>query len=367
VAVVGAGIVGLASAAKLAAQGRSLVVLERNAGIAQETTSRNSQVVHAGIYYPQDSLKATLCVAGRHALVQRCRERGIGYRRIGKCIVATDASETAELEALLRRGMANGVEELEWIDAAEMRRLEPDVAAVAALRSPASGIVDAHELALSYQAEAEEGGAVVLVGHEVVGLSRDSGAWRLEARASDGEVESVRCAAVVNAAGLAADRVAELAGVDVDAAGLRLHPCKGDYFALAPGAPLQVRRLVYPVPAGPGLGVHATLDLGGRIRFGPDASYVAAPHYDVDAGKAKGFAEAISRYLPGMRAEWLTPDQAGVRPKLSGPGEPFRDFVVREESALGLPGLVDCVGIESPGLTAAPAIAERVAELLASL
>jgi L-2-hydroxyglutarate oxidase LhgO len=172
---------------------------------------------------------------------------------------------------------------------------------------------------------------------------------------------------VVNAAGLQGDRIAQLAGIDLDARDYRLHLCKGDYFALAPSAPLRLSHLVYPVPAGAGLGVHATLDLGGRVRFGPDAHYVDQPSYVVDAAKAEEFARAVRRYLPEMRAEWLSPDYAGVRPKLSGPAEPFRDFVIEEESDAGCPGLVNCLGVESPGLTAAPAIAERVVGLLASL
>jgi L-2-hydroxyglutarate oxidase LhgO len=194
-----------------------------------------------------------------------------------------------------------------------------------------------------------------------------SGGYRLAVRDARGESDTVTCAAVVNAAGLESDRVAALAGIDVDARGLRLHPCKGDYFALAPGAPVRVERLVYPVPPQAGLGIHATLDLGGRIRFGPDAEFVDAPRYDVDPAKAELFAEAIRRYLPAVEASMLAPDYAGVRPRLTAPGEPPRDFVVREAGELGLPGWVDCIGIESPGLTASPAIARRVADLLASL
>lgn len=367
VAVIGAGIVGLASAAALTGSGKSVLVLERNEAVALETTSRNSEIVHAGIYYPKDSLKAQLCVAGRRALYQRCAERRIPHRRLGKLIVATHDTEVELLADLQVRGARNGVEGLELIGRAEILALEPDLRAVAGLASPASGIIDAHAFASSYQAEAEAGGAVVALRHTVTSLSHRGDAWQLEARGPHGETQSLRCAALVNAAGLASDRVAELAGMDVDAAGYRLHLCKGDYFALRPGAPLHFGRLVYPVPAGAGLGVHTTLDLGGRVRFGPDAIYVDEVSYGVDASKAEHFARAIRRYAPRMQPEWLTPDYAGVRPKLSGPGDPFRDFVIREESAAGLPGLVNCIGIESPGLTAAPAIAERVADLLASL
>ncbi len=364
VAVVGGGVVGLACAAALARRGRSVVLLERNPGLARETTSRNSEVVHAGLYYPEGSLKATLCVAGREALYERCARLRIPHRRCGKLVVAADGDEVSRLEELARRGTRNGAPGLEIVDAAAIRRLEPAVRAAAALLSPSSGVVDGHALCLSLAAEAEAHDAALVLNTEVRGLERQGALWRVEARDADGEPADVRAAAVVNAAGLQADRLAERAGLDVDARGYRLHPCKGDYFALAPGVPLRVSRLVYPLPSGPGLGIHATLDLGGRIRFGPDAEYVERPRYDVDPAKAHRFAAEAGRFLPGLRAEWLAPDYAGVRPKLAGPGEGFRDFVVAEESAAGLPGLVNLVGIESPGLTAALAIGARVAELL---
>lgn len=367
VAVVGAGVVGLAVAAALARRGRSVIVLERHDAIARETTSRNSEVVHAGLYYPPGSLKARLCVAGREALYARCERLGIPHRRLGKLVVATGESEIAVLERIRETGAANGAPDLEIVGAREVSALEPEVKAVAALRSPSTGIVDAHALSLSFLAEAEAGGAVLALRSEVREIARTAAGYRLAVRDADGAPGRLEAAAVVNAAGLSADRVAQLAGLDPDACGYRLHPCKGDYFALAAGAPLRLSRLVYPVPAQAGLGIHATLDLGGRIRFGPDTEYVPEPVYEVAASKAAVFAEAVRRYLPRLEAAWLTPDYAGVRPKLAGPGGGFRDFVVAEEGARGLPGLVNLVGIESPGLTAAPAIAERVAALLASL
>jgi L-2-hydroxyglutarate oxidase LhgO len=367
VVVVGAGIVGLASAAVLAAAGRSVVVLERRAGSGREGTARNSEVVHAGLYYPEESLKATLCVAGRRALYERCERLGVGHRRTGKLIVASTQDEVAQLEALHSRGRANGVEGLALLDAAAAARLEPDVRAVAALHSPESGVVDSGALCLSYEAEAERGGATIVHHTTVTRLESAGAGWRVEAADASGAATVLACGAVVNAAGWASDEVAARAGMDVDACGYRLHLCKGDWFSLAPGACVRVGRLVYPVPAGPGLGVHATVDVGGRIRFGPDAEYVDEVFFDVDPSKRALFAEQAGRYLPGLRAEWLEPESAGIRPKLSGPGEPFRDFVVAEESDAGFPGLVNCIGIESPGLTAAPAIAKRVAALLASL
>jgi L-2-hydroxyglutarate oxidase LhgO len=366
VVVVGAGIVGLACGAALARAGRSVLILERADEIARETTSRNSEVVHAGIYYEPGSLKASLCVRGRELLYERCAKRGIAHCRLGKLIVATDDSQVGTLEALQARAGSNGVP-LELVDAARVGDLEPEVRSVAGLWSPTTGIVDGQALALSYLAEAEHHGAILLRRCEVRELALTGGGWRVGLRNADGELETLRSAAVVNAAGLASNRIAALAGLDVDALGYSLHYCKGDYFTLAPGqgANLQVRHLVYPVPAGAGLGIHLTLDLAGRVRFGPDAEYVSDVDYAVDPGKAESFAVAVARYLPALEGARLVPDYAGVRPKLSGPGESLRDFVVQEESTAGFPGLVNCIGIESPGLTAAGAIAERVVAQLA--
>jgi D-amino-acid oxidase len=344
-----------------------VLLLERREALARETTARNSEVIHSGIYYPAGSLKASLCVRGRELLYARCERDGIPHRRLGKWIVAVDAAETAQLEALKTRGDANGAPGLRMLAREEIERGEPALRVAGALESPATGIVDARAFCLSLAAEAEAHGAVIVLRSEVLAIERSAVGYRVAARASSGERAEIACGAVVNAAGLESDALAARAGIDVTARGYQLHPCKGDYFALAPSVQLAVSRLVYPVPAGPGLGVHVTLDLGGRLRFGPDAEYVPAPRYDVDAAKAERFAAAVSRYLPGVRADWLVPDYAGVRPKLAGPGVAFRDFVVQEESGAGLPGFVNLIGIESPGLTAALAIGERVAALLASV
>jgi L-2-hydroxyglutarate oxidase LhgO len=365
--VIGAGVVGLACAAALARRGLRVVVLERNAAPARETSSRNSGVVHAGLYYPPESLKARACVEGRRLVFERCARSGIAHRRVGKLVVATEQAELAPLDAIRRRGLACGAGALEWIDARELARREPRVRALAAVWSPESGIVDAHELASSFQAEAESHGASVVTRTRVIGLVRRGSLWRVETAGADGAAHAVEAPWVVNAAGLEADRVAALAGLDVDALGWRIRPCKGDYFALAPALGAVTRHLVYPAPSpsSAGLGVHVTMDLAGRYRLGPDAEYVDAPRYDVDPARAEAFARAAARYLPGIEAAQLSPDIAGVRPKLQGPGEGFRDFVLEESSARGAPGMIQLVGIESPGLTAAPALAERVAALVA--
>jgi len=361
--VVGGGVVGLACAAACARGGASVVVLEAEPGIARGVTSRNSEVVHAGLYYPADSRKTALCLAGRRALYPFCEARRVPHRRLGKLVVASDEAEVATIEALHARATANGVEGLALLAPAAIAELEPEVAARLALHSTETGIVDAHAFCLALQAEAEAAGAVVLCERRVVALDRRSFGWRLEVRDGSGAREDVDAGVVVDAAGLAADAVAELAGLDVDALGWRIHPCKGDYFKLGPGVRLRLSRLVYPVPQQAGLGIHATLDLAGHVRFGPDTEYVAALDYDVDPAKAERFREAASRYLPGLAGASLVPDYAGIRPKLAGPGQGFRDFVIEEAGAHGAPGFVACLGIESPGLTAALAIGDVVAAL----
>ncbi len=367
VVVVGAGVVGLAAAAALARCGRSVIVIERNSGIAQEISARNSEVIHAGIYYPADSLKATLCVAGRKMLYARCAERNIPHRNIGKLIVATEAHEVAVLETLRERGLANGVTDLEIIGREAVARREPQVDCEAALFSPSTGIVDAHALSLSFLAEAESFGAQLALRVEVIAIERNSSGYRIHARDSSGAPSEIECAAVVNAAGLGGDALAECAGFDVDACGYRLRPCKGDYFELPPACGLRVSTLLYPVPADAGLGIHLTIDCAGRMRLGPDAEYVDEIRYEVDESKRDAFGQAVRRYLPALDVASLTPGFAGIRPKLFGAREPFRDFVVREEGEAGFPAFVNLIGIESPGLTAAPAIAERVVELLSDL
>jgi L-2-hydroxyglutarate oxidase LhgO len=364
VAVVGAGAVGLACAARLARAGRSVIVIERNRGAGEETSARNSGVVHAGLYYAPGSLKALTCVEGRQRLYARCERERLPVLRCGKLVVASDDAERATLEALYDRGVLNGAGALRMLDAAEVSALEPRVRAVAGLWSPESGVVDAHALVYSYKREAAAFGAALALGTRVDAIEAVPAGLRVHTVSGDGERSTLEAAFVVNAAGLGADTVAEAARLDVDALGYRQHPCKGDYFALAPRLRGLVGRLVYPVPAQAGLGIHITLDLSGALRAGPDAEYVARPHYDVSPSKAAVFGAALRRYLPEVRDEDLRPDYAGVRPKLQAEGTPPRDFVIEEASRHGAPGLVNLLGIESPGLTASEAIAERVAALI---
>jgi len=362
ITVIGAGVVGLAIAARLAPEHPDLVVLERNTAHGMETSSRNSEVIHAGLYYPEGSLKAELCVEGNRRLYERCEARGIGYRRTGKIVIATSQDEQSRLLALSESAAANGAP-VEMLSQASVRRMEPAVRAVAGLSSPTSGIVSAHELMDDLLARARAAGALLQTRARVVALERDPAGWRVEVESPAGN-ESFTSERVVNAAGLDADRVASLAGVDVEAAGYALHWAKGSYFA-APAVATLLSHLVYPLPQGESLGVHAVLGLDGRLRFGPDIEYLTErrPDYRVDESRRDAFAESVRRWLPDLEASQLTPDIAGIRPKLQGRGEPFRDFVIQEEAGRGLPGLIDLVGIDSPGLTSALAIADRVARL----
>jgi L-2-hydroxyglutarate oxidase LhgO len=362
--VVGAGVVGLAVAARLAPRFPELVVLERRERHGTETSSRNSEVVHAGLYYPTGTLKARFCVRGRQMLYELCERLDVPHRRITKLIVATVPGEQGELDRLLALGQANGVP-LEPLSGAECRRLEPAVPAVAGILSPTTGIVSAHGFMDALLHEARRHGAILQPRAEVVAIERRDRDYRIEVRTPDG-VESLTSERVVNAAGLEADTVAGLAGIDVDAARYRLHWWKGSYFAVSGNKARTVSRLVYPVPTHVSLGVHAVLGLDGRLRFGPDADYLPERVLDhrVDEAKRGAFGTAVRRLFPQIADEDLTPDVAGIRPKLQGPGDGFRDFVVAEEAERGLPGLVSLVGIESPGLTAALAIAEEVDRLL---
>ena len=364
ITVVGAGVVGLALAARLARDHPDLILVDRNPRHGMGASSRNSQVIHAGIYYPPESLKARLCREGNERLYSLCAERDIPHRRIGKLITATSPEERPALDRIAENARANGVR-LEALSAAEAREREPHVRSSGALWSESSGVIDAHALMDALLATALASGAHLLPGAALEGIEPERGGYRLSLRRAAGR-ESFTSERVINAAGLESDTVAELAGIDVDAAGYRLRWCKGSYFSAAPRCARLVSHLVYPVPAKESLGVHVVLDTGGRLRFGPDAEYLPdrREDYRVAPEKRAAFGEAARRLLPDVRDEDLAPDISGIRAKLQGPGEPVRDFVIADEAARGLPGFYDLIGIESPGLTAAPAIAEHVAALL---
>jgi L-2-hydroxyglutarate oxidase LhgO len=363
VAIIGGGVVGLACAAKLSSRGRSVVLLERHARPGQETSSRNSGVIHAGLYYPTGSLKALTCVEGRELLYRRCNTRGVAYRKTGKLLVATTPEEEPKLSAIFARAMANEAGAMQHLDKRAVQKLEPRISALSGLWSPESGIVDVHELMYSYQKEAGDHGALLVFQTEVEGIDRTEHGFELATRSADGERAAIGSRLLINSAGLFADQIAARAGLDIDALGYRYHWCKGDYFCLAPELRGLVKHLVYPAPVHAGLGIHITFDLGGKLTLGPDTEYISEISYKVDPSKRGKFAAAARRYLPELRDDQLSADYAGIRPKLQGPNDDFRDFVIEDAAPHGLPGLVNLLGIESPGVTASEAIAERATAL----
>ena len=360
VVVVGAGVVGIAVARALALAGREVIVLEAAEGIGTETSSRNSEVVHAGIYYPKDSLMAGFCVSGRRALYAYCDARGVPYSKCGKLIVATSEEEDLRLDGILARAQANGVEGMRRVSAAESREMEPNLSCTSALFSPETGIVDSHSYMLAMQGDAEAHGAMFAFHAPVLGGRVVDGGVELDVGGA--ELMSLRCRVVVNAAGLHSTELARgIVGMPSQLVP-RQYYARGCYFSLPGRSPFS--RLIYPVPIVGGLGVHLTIDLGGQARFGPDVEWIDEIDYAVDLRRSDSFYEAVRRYWPGLEDGALQPGYAGVRPKLYGKGEPACDFVVQAPVVHGVDGLVNLFGIESPGLTSAIAIGDHVAGLV---
>jgi len=354
--VIGAGVVGLACAQAFALAGREVIVLEAAGAIGTETSSRNSEVIHAGIYYAPGSIKAQLCVTGKALLYRYCEAHGVAHRRCGKLIVATEPGQIATLHKIRAQAAANGVPDLRLLTADEALAMEPELHCVAALYSPSTGIIDSHGLMLAYQGEAEDHGAMLALQSPVQGGEIGGGGTLLDV----GGAEPMRILArtVINSAGLMAQRVAaSLDGFPRD----KVPPChyaKGNYYSLTVRSPFT--HLIYPVPEAAGLGVHLTLDLAGQARFGPDVEWIAEIDYDVDLRRADGFYKAIRDYWPGLKDGQLAPGYAGIRPKLGGPDQASADFLIQGPAEHGVPGLVNLYGIESPGLTASLALAEHV-------
>lgn len=358
-AVIGAGVVGLAVARALALKGREVIVLESEGAIGTGTSSRNSEVIHAGIYYPQGSLKARLCVEGKQLLYAYAAQRGLPHRRCGKLIVATSEAQVGQLDVIAAKARANGVDDLAPLTRAQAQAIEAQLECLAALHSPSTGIVDSHALMLSLQGDLENAGGVVALKSAVVGA--ECGASGIVLKSADGT--ALRCKSVVNAAGLAAPLLARrFEGLPADSVPGAWY-AKGSYFTLAGRAPFS--RLIYPVPEAAGLGVHLTLDLGGQAKFGPDVQWVASPNeLVVDPARGDGFYAEVRKYWPALPDGALVPGYAGIRPKISGPGEAAADFMIEGPEAHGVLGLVNLFGIESPGLTSSLAIARHVRDLL---
>jgi L-2-hydroxyglutarate oxidase LhgO len=357
--VAGAGVIGLAVARALALAGREVLVLEAAPAIGSETSSRNSEVIHAGLYYPTGSLKHRLCIEGRDALYRFCAEHGVPHRRIGKLIVATDEEQRPALDTLAAAARRNGVR-IEPVGPEQIRKLEPAVRAVAGLISPDTGIIDSHSLMQALQGEAEAHGAITVLRAPVVAGRVTQHGFALEIGGAEPGKVSTRF--FVNAAGLGAERLSRSVDGLPPTTVPHIYLARGVYFTLRGRSPF--RRLVYPMPDALTLGVHVTLDLAGRARFGPDLEWVNRVDYDVDPARASLFAAAIRRYWPDLPDGALEPGYAGIRPKLQGPGDPPHDFVIQGPQERGVPGFVALYGIESPGLTSCLAIADTVVRLL---
>ena len=367
IVIIGAGVIGLAVATEFAKTQGSIFVLEKNTKFGQETSSRNSEVVHAGMYYPSGSMKAKMCVEGKKLLYQICENNNIPYRKTGKLIVATEKEELASLEALLLQGRANGVEGLRLVAKDDLRMLEPSILGVAALYSEVTGIVDSHNLMQYFVHFAKDKGAEIVYNCEVQNIDRLSDGYRISIR-NGAEFLTLKSRVVVNCAGLDSDVIAEMVGIDIKTAQYELHYCKGQYFRVSPGKAKMITHLVYPVPKpkGAGLGIHATLDLAGGLRLGPDDRYLNSREkdYSVDENKKQDFYLSVKNIMPFIDSHDLYADTAGIRPKLQKEAEEFRDFVISDEADKGFPGFINLIGIESPGLTACLAIAKYVKELL---
>jgi L-2-hydroxyglutarate oxidase LhgO len=361
VLVVGAGVMGLAVARALALARHEVIVAEATNAIGTGISSRNSEVIHAGLYYPTGSRRAYHCPRSRRMLYAFCESHGVPHRKTGKLVVATNEAERPGLERILKQSEINGVEGVKVIDAGAAKRMEPELSCVAALHSPETGVVDSHRLMLALRGDLEDRGGVIAFNTCIDRLAQVPNGWL--AHFGGEQSEPMRFDAVVNSAGLTAQRLAR--ATENYPAG-RIPPlvlAKGNYFSCSRTA---FSRLIYPVPVPGGLGVHVTIDLAGRMRFGPDVEWIDSENYDVDPGRAQAFYERIRTYWPGLPDGALAPDYCGIRPKLSGPGEPARDFMIEGPPQHGLDRLVHLFGIESPGLTCALSIAEEVAGYLSA-
>jgi len=360
--VIGAGVVGLACAYELSRRLDSVVVIEREVGPGREISSRNSGVIHAGIYYPNDSLKTRLCIEGKRRLYDWCETHEVPYKRTGKLIVAASAEDEQRLIAIARHAREVGAGELPLMSGSEASEREPELRCELALHSPTSGVVDVHEFIASLVREIKEADGVVVYHTAVEEIRKSEHGWIVQTTDTMGSRAELNARRIVNAAGLSAVDIAAKSGLPEAERPWRLYPCKGSYFALGAGAPPTRNSLIYPLPQGGGLGVHITADISGARRAGPDAEFVDTIDYSVDESRVERFAEAVARYLPAIRPEHLTPDYSGIRPKLVGPGGGFADFVIARPSSQ--PRVVHLIGIESPGLTASLAIGAHVSDVI---
>jgi len=364
IVVVGAGVVGLAVAAELSKVYEDIFIIEKNTTFGQETSSRNSEVIHAGIYYPKDSLKTKTCIEGKDLLYEFCLNNNIPHKKIGKLIVAMDKNETKDLEKLFQHGLENGIEDLRLLTQDEIKKLEPRIQAEEAIYSPSTGILDSHSFMKNLVLQLKTRGGNIAYNTELTGIDKTKDGFIVSVEDKKEGPFKFLSRIFINCAGLNSDKVAGMVGLVKEE--YKLKYCKGDYFRAHHNKAKYIRRLIYPVPKvdRAGLGIHATLDLGGGLRLGPDDEYVKNLDYNVDGSKKKAFYESTREFLPFIQLDDLAPDTAGIRPKLQGPKESFRDFIIKDETDNGLEGFINLIGIESPGLTSALSIARMIKNMV---
>jgi len=363
IAIIGAGVIGLAVSSEIGQAGRSVFVLEKNSSWGQETSSRNSEVIHAGIYYQPGSLKAISCIKGRERLYSLCKENDIGFKKCGKLIVAVDESELEYIETLYENGIKNGVT-LFFLGKEDVAKMEPKISCIKALYSPDTGIVDSHALMEYFLKKGKAKGVEVVCEAEVVGIEKKGEQYLIKIN-NQGEQIELLSRVVINCSGLNADKIAALCGIDIETEGYHQYYLKGNYFRLTDKFRNATQRLVYPVPDKNSLGIHTVIDLNGGIRLGPDEEEVGQVDYQVNEGRKQAFFTSVKKFFPEVEEDDLYSDMAGIRPQLRSPNNgDFKDFIISHEAEKGLPGLINLIGVESPGLTSSPYIAQYVGRIV---
>lgn len=367
ITIIGAGVIGLAIAQRISGESKNIFLIEKHLTFGQETSSRNSEVIHAGIYYPKGSLKASLCLRGKKMLYDYCAKYNVPVNNCGKLIVATSEKEIPVVDEIKRNAEGNGVDDLEEIGPDRIKEMEPNIFALKALISPSTGVVDTHSLMKQYETNTINNGGQIVYGSEVKGIRKVPGGYEVTLCESDQSSYIFSTRRIINSAGLTADKVASMIGIRDDI--LKIRYCKGEYFRLRNPKNKLIQRLIYPVPVKDmeGIGVHVTLDMAGGVKLGPDVSWLDSDiiDYKVDPSKQKAFYDDARKFLPFLELDDISPEMAGIRPKLQVPGGPLRDYYIREESERGFPDFINLIGMESPGLTSSLAIAEYVYSLIA--
>ena len=366
ITIIGAGAVGLAIAEIVSEKYKNVFLIEKHQSFGQETSSRNSEVIHAGIYYTKDSLKAQLCIEGKWLLYDYCKRYDVPYKNCGKLIVATSEEEIAVIEGIRQTAIKNGVNDLQFLGQEKISELEPNIFAVRALFSPSTGIVDSHSLMKQYETNSVNNGCQIVYGSEVTGIEQIGNGYKISLLDADKRDYSFTSKIVINSAGLTSDKVSEMVGINDEK--LKILFCKGEYFRINPPKNRLINRLVYPVPHHnmEGIGIHVTVDMAGGVKLGPDVKYLDSNIYDykLNASKQEAFYKSAKKFLPFLEFDDISPEMAGIRPKIQKPGDPLQDFYIMEESGRGFPGFINLIGMESPGLTSSIAIARYVERLV---